>query len=383
MWRSRAPLRWLSVGTALARWPFSLARARPAHPRRILVLHHLLLGDTLMLTGLLAKLRLHHPEAEIVMTVAPAYASLYEARPYGVRAHPFDPRDVSSVWPLLRGGRFDLAVLPADNRWSWLARALGARWIVALAGDTPAHKNWPVDELVPYSPTATAFVETAMTLQPGGDPAPFARKDWAAPPSKNDAHVRASRYAVLHVGASSPLKQWEPARWRLLADQLTRRGLAIAWTCGPGEAAIVDAVETRRDEHVYAGTLSLDALWRLLESAALVVAPDTGVAHLARIVGVPTIVLFGPGSALICGAGEFFAAMPHRAVTVEPFPCRDQRIQFFRKIEWVRRCERLYGDGPDRCARARCMEAISIDAVTKAVDDLIGPDASITSDAAT
>ena len=122
MRRSRAPLRWFAVATALARWPFAWSRRRPAHPKRILVLHHLLLGDTLLLTGLLAKLRARHPEAEIVMTVSPAYAPLYEARPYGVRAHAFDPRDISTVWPLLRGGRFDLAILPADNRWSWLAR---------------------------------------------------------------------------------------------------------------------------------------------------------------------------------------------------------------------------------------------------------------------
>ena len=64
--------------------------------------------------------------------------------------------------------------------------------------------------------------------------------------------------------------------------------------------------------------------------------------------------------------------MPYRAVTVEPFSCRDQRIQFFREIAWVRRCERLYGDAPDRCARARCMEAISLDAVIAAVDELTG-----------
>ena len=56
---SRAPMRYASVALALARW--GVARRRPAAPRRILVLHHLLLGDTLMVTALLAKLRERHP----------------------------------------------------------------------------------------------------------------------------------------------------------------------------------------------------------------------------------------------------------------------------------------------------------------------------------
>src|SRR5205085_3548268 len=89
--RSRAPMRLTAVALALLRWPFQRGRRRSSDPRRILVLHHLLLGDTMMLTGLLAKLRARHPRAEIVMTVARPFAGLYAGRPYGVRAHAFDP----------------------------------------------------------------------------------------------------------------------------------------------------------------------------------------------------------------------------------------------------------------------------------------------------
>ena len=119
---SRAPMRYASVALALAHW--GLRRRKPEEPRRILVLHHLLLGDTLMLTALLAKLRQRYPAAEIAMTVPPAYAPLYEGRPYGVVAHAFDPRDFATFRKLRALPRFDLAILPADNRWSWLARAL-------------------------------------------------------------------------------------------------------------------------------------------------------------------------------------------------------------------------------------------------------------------
>lgn len=365
---SRAPLRYASVALALARWGWR--RRRPVSPRRILVLHHLLLGDTLMLTALLAKLREQYPQAEIAMTVAKPFAPLYAGRPYGVVAHPFDPRDWSTFRRLRKLPRFDLAILPADNRWSWLARALGARWVVALAGDRPVHKNWPVDEAIPYSAVPTAFCDTAAELVPGPAPPPFHPDAWPAP-ALDDAPLFEGDYAVLHVGASSPLKLWSAARWRELAEALERARIAVVWSAGPGETAILDDVDPPGSRARIEGTLSLAALWHVLARARLLVCPDTGIAHLGRVVGVPTVTLFGPGSAVICGPGRFFAAARGRAVTVDPFPCRDQTIQFFREVPWARRCERLFGEGPMRCSRARCMEAIDVDAVVAAAREFI------------
>lgn len=364
---SRGPLRFVSVALALARW--GLRRSRPLAPRRILVLHHLLLGDTLMLTALLARLRSAYPTAAIVMTAPRAYAPLYAARPYGIDVHPFDPRDIGTFWPLLNQPRFDLAILPADNRWSWLARAIGARWIVGIAGDRPDHKNWPVDELLPYSSVPTPFCETAAELAGGPPPAPYRVADWPAPPAP-DAPDFGANYAVLHVGASSVLKLWPPERWRALAASIESRGLRVVWSAGPGEASIIEAIDPESARARILGTLSLATLWTVLARARVLVCPDTGIAHLGRVVGVPTVTLFGPGSALICGPGAFFAGMPGRAVTVDPFACRDQTIQFFREVPWARRCERLHGTTPGRCARPRCMEAIEVDAVRAAIEDL-------------
>ena len=364
---SRAPMRYASVALALAHWV--ARRRKPADPRRILVLHHLLLGDTLMLTALLAKLRERYPAALIAMTVSPAYAPLYEGRPYGVVPLAFDPRDTATFRALRALPRFDLAILPADNRWSWLARALRIPWVVGIAGDRPAHKNWPVDELVPYSPVPTAFCETAAELVDGAPAAPYRPEAWPAPRSRELPAI-AGDYAVLHVGASSVLKLWPAERWRALAGALEARGIAVVWSAGPGENAIIDAIDPSTARVKVAGTLPLAGMWHLVAGARLLVCPDTGIAHLGRIVGTPTVTLFGPGSQVICGPGNFFSAMPGRAVTVDPFACRDQTVQFFREVRWARRCERLYGEGPTRCARARCMEAIDTAAVIAAVDEL-------------
>ncbi len=84
---TRAFSKFLTVFLALLQLVRSLGRrTKNPNPRRILVVHHLLLGDTLMLTPLLAKLRERFPRAEIAMTTPVGFVPLYRERPYGVDA---------------------------------------------------------------------------------------------------------------------------------------------------------------------------------------------------------------------------------------------------------------------------------------------------------
>jgi ADP-heptose:LPS heptosyltransferase len=342
---------------------FGQRRARP-DPQRILIAHHLLLGDTLMLTPLLAKLRARFPGADVAMALPEAYAPLYAGAPYGVRAIGWDPRApaASALW---RERGFDLALVPGDNRFSWLALALGSRWIVAFDGDRPPAKSWPVDELRRYPESPAAWADIASTLVDGPAPARYARADWPDPPAA-PFELPSRPYAVLHVGASTPLKQWTAARWRTLATWLAEHGFEPVWSAGRGEDAIARACDGGAGYRNYAGALALPQLWRLLANAALLVAPDTGVAHLGRIVGTPSVTLFGPGSATISGAGDFWRDAPYRAVTVAPFPCRDQHVLFKRELAWVRRCGRSLAE----CPHPRCMDAIEVDAVQAAIAEL-------------
>jgi len=344
---------------------FTIRRRRPHAPGSILVAHHLLLGDTLMLTPLLAKLREQHPSARIAMTVRKAAAPLYSGRPYGVEPIAFDPRDPGTLGALLDGPGFDLAYVPGDNRYSWLAAAAGARWIVAHAGDRPAYKNWPVDELRPWPAAAAAWGDIVATLADGTPPRAYNAADWHDPVHARFA-LPDARYAVLHVGASTPLKRWSPEKWRLLADGLAAQGFAVVWSAGAGEEAEVAKIDPAGRERSYAGQLDLAQLWHLVKGASLLVCPDTGVAHLGRLAGTPTVTLFGPGSAALCGAGEFWRASSYRAITIEDFECRDQRVLFKRDIAWVRRCGRSTAE----CPAPRCMHALGVEAVAAAAQAL-------------
>ena len=341
-------------------------RRRPEAPRRILVAHHLLAGDVLMLTPLIAKLRERHPDADIALTARRALAPLYAGRPYGVRTLVFEPRERATLGAIFDEPGFDLAVVPGDNRYSWLAAAAGARWIVAFAGDRPRYKSWPLDEERAYPASPAAWGDMTAALADGPAPRAYRPADWPAPAcAAFDAPAR--RYTVLHVEASTPLKAWEESKWLELARQLEAQGVVPVWSAGPQGSPLIQRIDPKGRFLAIGHRLDLAQLWHLVAGAALLVTLDTSVMHLGRLTGTPTVALFGPSSAALFGPGEFFRDMPYRAVTIEDFPCRDQNRLFKREIAWLRSCQRTIAE----CPAPRCMHAIEVDAVARAARELV------------
>jgi len=342
-------------------------RGKDPNPKRILIAHHLLLGDTLMLTALLAKLRARHPRAYIAMTTPKVIAPLYQHHPYGVDAIPYDPRDIKTLLALIKQSGFDLAIVPGDNRHSWLALALGAKWIVAFAGDRPAYKSWPVNQQVPYPDKPAAWGDMVALLAESEGCITYKPEAWMDPECKPFVFPK-SPYCVLHIGARSSHRLWGKEKWMNLADYLTQRGLEVIWSAGREEGKLVSAIDPEgRYSSIYAGKLDLAQLWHLLKHAKLLICPDTGVAHLGRLLNTPTIALFGPGSAVLFGAGEFWKNSPYRAVTIEDFPCRNQNKLFKREIKWMRHCSR----GVQECDNNLCMKAVSSAMVESVVEKLL------------
>jgi ADP-heptose:LPS heptosyltransferase len=371
---SRFPGRLHIFARALPRLLLKPLRRKPSAPARILVAHHLLLGDTLLLTPLLAKLRERYPDALIALACPKAIAPLFVREPFGVRALAFDPRDVASVRRLLATGPYDLGIVAADNRHSWLALAAGCRWIVAHSGDSPAWKNWPIDELRSYPDAPAAWGDLTADLVDGPPPRAYRPGDWPAPPTSAalPAQLRERPYVVLHPGASTLVKRWPIERWRELAHSLDADGYLPVWSGGKGERELVDEIGPREGEPNFAGQLGLAELWHLYAGARAIVCPDTGVAHLARLVGVPTVALFGPGNAGVHGAGRYWRDVPFEALTIADMACRDQPYIFRRHVAWIRRCDRdqttcvAWRDG-----YAACMTGLSVAAVRDALQRVL------------
>ncbi len=342
------------------------ARRRPETIRRILVVHHLLFGDTIMLAPLFKKARGHYPDAEIVLTSPPAYLPILAGRPYGVQPVPLDARSLSHHRALRRRRGFDLALVPGDNRWSWLARALDARWVVALAPDQRGYKEWPIDELKPMPQTPTAWGDVAASLLPGADPEPYVVGEWPAP-AFTPFDVPPGRLCVLHLGARNPNRYWPADRWRSVIHWAEQKGFRVVLTTGPQERGLAVAVDPEGSRSSLAGRLDLAQLWELLRRASFLVCPDTGIAHLARLIGVPTVAIYGQGSPITTGPGRFWAQSPFKALWDPDIRCRDQDDFFGRRLVWVRQCAR----SPKECADPFCIRRIAVQQVTSALEELV------------
>ena len=343
-------------------------RYRPGTPQRILIAHNLLLGDTLMLTALLARLRTRWPQTAIVMTVAPAMLPLYAGRPYGVEVLPFDAHRAATARRIMRSGPYDLALVPGDNRATWLAHAARARWVVALDEPGRPLRTRIADELLPWPVAPQALADMLASLGGAATGEVFSTAQWPAPACA-PFDLPAAPYCVLHVGAGSPLRQWPPVRWGHLAKSLVSQGFAPVWSGGTQEAELIEQIDPAHQYTSTAGRLDLAQLWQLLKNAALLVVPDTGIAHLAKLTGTPTVCLFGPGSDVLFGAGQFWRDHKFVPVIEAGFPCRDQHTLFGRHIEWVQRCQRSTA----QCAAPACMHALDTERVIAACRSLLHP----------
>jgi len=103
--------------------------------------------------------------------------------------------------------------------------------------------------------------------------------------------------ALLAPGAAfSWTKRWPEKRYGRLADLLGGRGFACAAVIGPGEQQLGGrvAAAASRPLPVLGADLDPVELAALAALARVVIANDSGAAHLAAAVGTPVVALFGP-----------------------------------------------------------------------------------------
>ncbi|MDL5160542.1 glycosyltransferase family 9 protein [Actinomycetospora termitidis] len=95
---------------------------------------------------------------------------------------------------------------------------------------------------------------------------------------------------VIHPGAAFGSKRWPVERFAAVAGALADAGHDVVVTGGADEVALTRRVPGRD----LAGRTSIGDLCRLVAHARLVIAGDTGIAHVATAYGTPSVTLFGP-----------------------------------------------------------------------------------------
>ncbi len=318
--------------------------------RRILVRCPNWLGDVVMATPGLRRLRLAYPDARIVAQLPAPLMPLLEGNPSCDEVWPLASRDGGRAgwWAdcaRIRAGDFDWGVvIPESISSALLMRLGGVRRTSGFSRDpfrrallhdvVPAPQEWGRRRLVSKERFVLRLVDQIVAksgLGSSGEPAPPDAESLRlelgvtkAEAERLDAALDANgvRYAgtlgaagaavvlgetesldrrrvILAPGASfGPAKCWPTHSYAALGDRLAERGHAVFVVGGPGESdrvrAVVSAMSSR--PVVLDACLDLGAFKALLQTADLLVANDAGARHVAAAFSVPSVIFFGPTS---------------------------------------------------------------------------------------
>lgn len=293
------------------------------------------LGDVVMSTPGLRRLRRRRPDAHVTALLPAALAPLLEGaglvdeiRPLASRGGGWRGwrRDVLD----LRAGGFDLGLaIPESVSSALMLRAAGVRPVVGFARDplrrvlldrvVPAPPAWGRRRLVSRERFVLALVDAiapgaATDAASAGAPAVPTPEDLAlslavTPDERRRLAAALGRAGVDPAAWSSvpPVvvapgagygesKLWPAESYAALVDRLAAQGLETIVVGTAAEAPRVEAVVrgARSAPPSLAGALDVGALKALVAGARALVANDAGTRHLAAAFGVPSVVFFGP-----------------------------------------------------------------------------------------
>ncbi len=211
---------------------------------------------------------------------------------------PVTAADTAGFVDLVRSRSFDRALVLTSFHQSPLPLALllrqaGVPWVGAISEDYPGSLldlRHRVDGDPPEAVRMLSLAEAAgYALPPDDHGAPALRR-----PLPGVAHLTGGGpYVVVHPGASVPARQPSPAAGHRIVRALVAEGYRVLVTGAPSERHLTEAVAGTSSVNL-GGRTSLPELAAVLSGAQVVVAPNTGPAHLAAAAGTPVVSLFAP-----------------------------------------------------------------------------------------
>ncbi|MDX2084938.1 MAG: lipopolysaccharide heptosyltransferase II [Candidatus Melainabacteria bacterium] len=345
--------------------------AFPKNPRRVLVVRHRFIGDTLLMVPFLRNLRQALPEAQIDVLVEPQTAELLEGCPYVDNLIPVEPKTVGwsarlqSFWKMLerlRVNRYDVAFV--------LKRSFSSAFLVWLAGIplrvgfSTEGRRWLLTHPVPYRMDrheVESFLDALRCVD-----LPVTEDSLEAWWTDAESQYAATllnrqpeeRHLGIHLTSSNPAKEWSDTQFAKLALALLTKkkpdssqtgrtilhglGLSQDWT--RYEQLRARMPHDLRDQVVnHCGKTTLRQSLALIAQLDGLVGVDSGPLHMAAAVGTPVVALFGPMS----DQKWHPWTQAHRVVAVD-LPCRPCHLK---------------GACPHEYA---CMKQLSVEAVLDA-----------------
>jgi len=358
----------------------------------VFMLRHI--GDTLLSTPTFHALRAAFPSARILAVVNEGTQEMLEGNPDIDDILVFDRRrrneggfgrwkEEAALVRSLRSFRAGLAVnLTEGDRGAILSVLSGARHRV---GVTPNRKGFLGKEVLfthlcgPHDRYRHAVLRDLDVVAAAGIPPADLRL--RLPISDEDREKAARILNEAGIPAGHPFVVVQPtSRWTFkcwtedgmagVISHLADLGFAPVVTSGPApvEVAQAERIRERAGERAVslAGRLSLKELGGVIASARLFVGVDSAPMHVSAAVRTPTVALFGPTGA--------FNWAPWEGVDWGYSAQRKGGTRFVGRHAVVQQewdCVPCGKDGCGGTKRSRCMEEISLDQVTEAIDRVL------------
>jgi heptosyltransferase I len=274
-------------------------------PNDICILRLSAIGDVCHAVSAVQAIQRHYPKAKISWVIGKVEAALLEGLP-GVELVIFDKKQGISAYQKLRKTfkhkQFDVLLhMQVAFRANLVARCIPAKVKVGFDWHRAkeAHSlfiNQSIEkQQQPH--VLEGFMGFAQAIG-----APDTAPQWQLPISDANSAVAVQyldglgKTLAIAPAASGTERNWLPERYAEVARHAHNQGFSIVLTGGPTELeqCLADEIMHYIDFPVLnlVGKTSLKELLCVLEQASLVIAPDTGPAHMAVTVGTPVIGLY-------------------------------------------------------------------------------------------
>jgi ADP-heptose:LPS heptosyltransferase len=283
-------------------------------PRRVAVFRALQLGDFLCATPMLRALRAALPDAEITLIGLPWTAEL--AGRFGMLVDDFMPFPGFPGLPEQEPSLHDFRGFVADVRrreFELVIQAHGngtiTNLVISLFGAGRSAGFFVPGRFCPDPERFTGYPATGpevrrllalmafLGIASRGEHLefPLGPEDYAELAHLTD-ELSPGSYVCLHAGARAAARRWAPERFARVGEIFHRAGWTIVLTGSAIERAITARIASLMPFRTVdlAGRTSLGVLAALLSGARLLISNDTGVAHLADALDVPSLVLSPP-----------------------------------------------------------------------------------------
>lgn len=333
--------------------------------RRILIIRPGGMGDMIVLLPVVSLLKEKYPQAAIDIVCEKRNVAILKLAGMTENALVYDTNPLGFL-SRLRSRKYDVAVDTEQFHHFSAVFALLSKAPARIGFKINPTRNPLYTHLINYAPDGHEGEQFMRLIEPLGitntcydiqDALPDLKTE--TPPAVADELKEVAGkngFAVIHAGTSSELKLWAEENWVKLSGLLhEKRGLGIVLIGGKGDgkisAQIVEGA-TRTNCRIvsFAGKHDLGTTSAVIKQASVFIGSDSGLAHLATALGVPSVVLFGPSDHLKWGTQA-----PHHAVAHADLPCSPCFIFGYHK----------------HCRNIACMKQISVDKVFEAVEKVI------------